>query len=232
MNEINRNSKLIASLLSGNDISRLEPRQFLALLLSYVMPESDVNMLAGRLLVRFGSVSSAMEADIADIADALGTDKFTASIIKFIPDISLYYHMDKLKGGKRFESVDDIAEYCVYRFIKDTRESYSVLLLDTNMSMLGFEELAQGSACQVGVNLEMLGSALFRYRSSGFILLHNHPGAEPYPSENDIYFTEKLYALTAPFGKHFIEHFIIAGDSYMPIIQLMRNQGYDYSRAF
>lgn len=229
MKNINRFSKQIAALLSGNGISRLEPKQFLALLISYVMPDADVNMLAGRLLGRFGSVSSALEADIEDIADALGTDKNTASLIKFIPDISLYYHLDKLKGGKRFESVDAIAEYCVYRFIRDTRESYSVLLLDNNMSMLGFEELAQGSACQVGVNLEKLGSALFRYRSSGFILLHNHPGADPYPSENDIYFTEKLYALTAPFEKHFIEHYIISGDSYMPIIQLMRNQGYDFS---
>lgn len=213
---------------ADRDITELSPETLLEIILSYVLPTSEVSASVSRIMGHFGSVSAAMEADISDIARLLGGDMNAASLLKLAPDFGRYYCMDRLKGGKRFSNIDEIAEYCIFKYIKDKRESYSVLMLDSGLRMLGIEKLADGTACEVEVSFEALGSALFRYGAHGYILIHNHPGTDPYPSDADVMLTERLYAITAPFGKYLMEHIIISGNNYLPIMQLMRKNGYDF----
>jgi len=213
---------------NGADITELSPSALLETLLSFVLPQKDVSVGAERLLERFGSASAAMEADIADILDSLGGDVKASALVKLSADFGRYYWMDRLKGGKQFKGVDDIAEYCIFKYFKDKRESLSVLMLDKNLRMLGIERLAEGAACEVGADFEAIGSALFRYGAQNYLLVHNHPGVEPYPSDDDLSLTERLYAVTAPFGKHMMEHIIISSNKYLPIMQLMRKRGYDF----
>ena len=213
---------------AGRDITDLTPEAFLEVVLGFVMPKAKIGGGTQRLMEHFGSVSAIMEADVSDIAEQLGGDIKAAEFLKVAPDLGRYYFMDRLKGGKRFDSVDEIAEFCIFRYIKDRRESYSVMLLDASLRMLGIEKLAEGTACEVELSLEALGSALFRYGAQAFILIHNHPGAEPNPSDADVALTERLYAITMPFGKQLMEHIIISGNNYLPIMQLLRKNGYDF----
>ena len=221
--------KAMYSRYANRDTSGLTSEEVLALLLSYTVPSTDTRSAAKRLLAHFGSLSSVMEAESSDLARVIGCDEYAASIINMLPKLSVYYHIDKLSGGRNFSDIQTVAEYCVYLFMKDTRESYSVFMLDSSMRMLGIEKLAEGSACHVGISLDELGDILFRYNCSSFVFVHNHPGRAALPSESDLSFTNRIYSVTAQFGKIMLEHLIIAGNKYFPVMQNVRSQGYDFT---
>ena len=84
--------------------------------------------------------------------------------------------------------------------------------------------MAEGAGCSVDINLELLATILFKFSAPNFILVHNHPGGNPYPSVADIQITNYVYETFKPFNKTLLEHLIIAGKDYMPVMQIIKNQ--------
>lgn len=208
----------------SNGLTGFEPHEVLELLLFYAIPKQDTNPIAHRLIDHFGSVSAVMDADIEDLTRISGIKDYSASILKLIPEIGSYYNLDKLNGKSVFSDISTIAEYCIYRHIKDTRETLSVFMLDNSKHFLGIKTLAEGANCSVDINIELLATILFRYSAANFILVHNHPGGNPYPSNSDINTTVHIYNIMKPFNKTLLDHLVIAGDRYIPIMQLINNQ--------
>ena len=211
--------------VSGQTFDNMLPRDVFELVLDYVLPPEEAKNGALRLEERFGSVSAAIEAPVSFIAQVLGGNEIAAHFFKLVPAIGSYYRIDKINGGRRFVSTDDIAEYCVHRFASDRRESYRVLLLDSNMRMIGIETLAEGTACDVELDLEKIGSIVFTYKATGFMLIHNHPSFVACPSKRDEVATERIYELFRSFNKRLLEHLLISGKYYTPIMQKLRSEG-------
>lgn len=204
------------------------PHEILELMLFYSIPQQDTNEIAHRLINHFGSFSAVLDADPVDLMKVTGVREVSAALIKLIPVLCSYYHLDKIFGGKTFASIESIAEYCMYKTIGETRERFYVMILDNTMRMLAYEALTEGSQNEVGVNMEQLAQVLFRYSGANFIIVHNHPGGSPTPSEEDIIMTQKIYFVTAPLNKFLIEHLIISKNRYIPIMQTLRSRGYDF----
>jgi DNA repair protein RadC len=204
------------------------PHEVLELILFYSLPQQDTNAVAHRLVNHFGSFSAVLDAPASELMRVSGIKEMSAALIKLIPAICSYYHIDKTYGGKTFVSIEDIAEYCMYKTVGETRERFYVMIFDSTMRLLAFEAITEGSHSEVEVNLEHLAQILFRYSGSNFILVHNHPGGSPAPSEEDILLTERIYSVTAPLGRHLIEHLIISKNRYIPIMQSLRSRGYDF----
>ena len=61
---------------------------------------------------------------------------------------------------------------------------------------------------------EVFETALLR-KASGIIMVHNHPGGNPAPSEADKAFTAELQRLAPQLGLRFLDHVIVTeGDCY------------------
>ena len=164
-----------------------------------------------------------MDDDIEYIREAIG-DPEAAEFFKLIPLFGTYYRLDKIAGGRHLGNLDDIVEYCMYRFSLEKREILYVILLDTNLKMLGSELISEGDAGGVYADTEKIAQAIFKYGASAYILVHNHPSGQPYPSDADVMLTQKAMNLFDPLNKNLIEHLIITNNGYFPIIQ-MRRQG-------
>ena len=204
------------------------PHEVLEFILFYSIPQQDTNAIAHRLIDHFGSFSAVLDADPVELMRVAGVKETSAALIKLIPALCSYYHIDKTFGGRNFSSVESIAEYCMYKTVGETRELFYVMILDNTMRMLAFEALSEGSQREVEVNIEQLAQVLFRYSGSNFILIHNHPGGSPVPSDADIILTQRIYSLLAPLNKNLIEHLIISKNRYIPIMQTLRSRGYDF----
>ena len=204
------------------------PHEVLELILFYSIPQQDTNEIAHRLINHFGSFSAVLDAEPTELMRVSGIKEISAALIKLIPAICSYYHIDKTYGGRKFVSIEGIAEYCMYKTLSETRERFYVMIFDNTMRMLAFETLTEGSYSEVEVNLEQLAQVLFRYSGSNFILIHNHPGGSAAPSEEDIILTERIYSVTAPLNKILIEHLIISKNRYIPIMGALRSRGYDF----
>lgn len=214
-------------IVSGNRFNDFSCDEVFELILSYVMDEEGAAVCAQRLAQRFGSVSAAIDAPVDAIREALYGNSKAADFFKLVKTVGSYYRVDKINGGKRFVSIDDIAEYCIHRFSGDNRESFSVLLVDPDMRMLGLETISEGVLCEVSVSYESIADAIFKYGASSFILVHNHPG-DVTPSETDFDMTLDILQTFSIFNKRLAEHIIVSNNSYAPIIQMMRsdNRGY------
>lgn len=220
--------KRIRDRFLNNGLEDFAPHEVLELLLTYSIPRQDVNLLAHRLINQFGSVSSVMDADITDLMRMDGVKENTATFLKLIPEAGKRYQIDKFTPSVVFDDLETVAEYCVYSHLRDTEEEISVMMMDARMRLLGNETLAKGNGCDVYVDMEKLGSILFRYNAVSFIIVHSHPGGEATPSDSDVVLTQKIYSLMKNFNKTLVEHIIIADGHYVPIIHHLRAKGYDF----
>ncbi len=202
-----------------------DPHEVLELLLFYVLPQQDTNKIAHDLINRFGSLSYALDAPYEELVKVNGIKASGATLLKLIPEIGAYYNLDKVKRGETFNSIEKIAEYCVYKYLRESGEKLDIMLFDSEMHMLGFEKLAAGSQCSVDINIELVGKLVFGYNASGFILVHNHPSGTPYPSMADMELTRYVHSVMKPFGKMLLEHLIVAGNKYVPVVHYMNNSG-------
>lgn len=204
------------------------PHEILELLLFYSIPQQDTNGTAHRLMEQFGSFSAVLDADPVELVKVSGIKETSAVLLKLIPALCSYYYLDKIFGGRTFVSIESIAEYSMYKTIGETRECFYVMIFDNTMRMLAYERLSEGSQGQVEVNAEQLAQVLFRYSGANYILIHNHPGGAAFPSDEYILLTQKLYSITAPLNKFLIEHLIISKNRYIPIMQTLRDRGYEF----
>lgn len=202
-----------------------DPHEVMELLLFYAIPMQDTNEMAHKLINHFGSFSSVLDAPYEELIKAEGVKEHGATLLKLIPEIGAYYNLDKVKRGETFASIEKIAEYCVYKYLKENEEKLEIILFDPEMHMLGTETLAEGSQCSVDINVELVGKMVFGYNASGFILVHNHPSGVVRPSDADVEMTKYVYSVMKPFGKVLIEHLIVAGNKYVPVVHYMNNCG-------
>lgn len=207
-------------------LSGFAPHEVLELLLFYSIPQQDTNETAHRLMQQFGSFSAVLDADPQELMRVTGIKETSAVFLKLIPALYTYYYLDKIAEGKRYTSIESIAEYCMYKTFGETRERFYVMIFDNTMKMLAYETLSEGSQSEVEVNIEQLVQVIFRYSGANYILAHNHPGGTALPSDEDIAITKRIYSITAPLNKRLLEHLVIAKDRYVPIMQLCRKRGY------
>ena len=62
--------------------------EILELLLFYALPRKDTNLLAHRLIARFGSLHGVLSADLEDLKQEEGVGEYTAILLKLVRHIS------------------------------------------------------------------------------------------------------------------------------------------------
>ncbi len=214
-------------IVSGNRFNDFSPKEIFEIIFSFILNNESTTHMAKRLADRFGSMSSAMDAPIWAITDTLDGHRMVAEFFKLVPKLGSLYRIDKINGGLRFADMDDLAEYCVHRMSCDRRETVAVLMIDDKMSMLGMEIIARGTGCHAQIDPGALADVLFAYHAPNFILIHNHVGQMPAPSDQDIQMTSMLAGLFNILGKNMVEHLIVTSTAYTPIIHEMRRYGID-----
>ena len=201
-----------------------EPHEVLELLLQYAIKRKDVNPIAHALLDHFGSLSATMEASKEELMRVEGVGESAASFLRMIPQFGRRYGLDKLHNGRVFESLDSIGAYCVNRYVGETDEVLSLMLLDESFRMLGWETVQRGSLSCSTVNLEKLAEVVFRYDAPAFILVHNHPNGTIFPSVSDLDTTYRIREIMGNFNRVMLEHIIVANNRYFPIVRYLERQ--------
>ena len=188
--------------------------------------EDDVIPTAlARIKEDFSSLAELIDAPIPKMRKALGSER-VAYFLKLIPSLGKYYRLERSKKQNPV-GLMDIAEYSSFRLCTDMRESLHVILLDNEMQMIGSVLIAEGDGCSVEASYQKIAEAVFATSAVAYVLVHNHPLGEAYASENDVRVTAELYSLLAPLGKRMVEHIIIAGNKYVPVMHMMRREGMD-----
>ncbi len=197
-----------------------QPHEVLELLLFYSIPQQNTNPIGHELMNSFGSISSVFDADFKKLIEVNGVKEYSATLIKLIPELCSYYQSDKNKPGEKYTQLDEIAKFCLSKYMALSEERLSVVMFDGSSCLLGMETLSVGSTTEVQLSIECLAALLFKHGCCDFILVHNHPNGDLRPSSEDLCLTKKVELSMRLINKHLAEHILIAGSNYLPIMEL------------
>jgi len=116
--------------------------------------------------------------------------------------------------GMTVSSSRDVYDLFRPRIGMHLREHFLALALNSRNIILAEEVCAVGTVNTVHVHpSEILRQAILRGAAS-IICLHNHPSGDPTPSPEDRSLTQRVSRAASLMGIRFLDHIIIAPDSY------------------
>ena len=201
-----------------------EDHNVLELLLYFAIPRADTNPVGHRLINRFGSLSAVLDAEYDELLKIEGVGPRTAELITLMPQLAARYRQDKFhkeKGSTKLKTVAEIGDFLTTQFMIDKRERVVLLLFDNAMRLLDVIEIDKGSVNSATIDPRKIVDAISAANASACAVAHNHPSGVLIPSVEDTYSTRQLRQLFDQINVRFVEHFLIAEDRWIGLVEYM-----------
>ena len=210
------------------DIDNFDEHTIIELLLFFGIPYKDTNVIAHELLSRFGSLSNILEARYDQLLTVDGVGENAATLIKLIPSLVRVYLSQKENLDGAFDNIEKLGRMLVSRYRGVTVETVYLMLLDNAYRLLSIEKVYEGSGNSAQARISGLQNHIITVRrlaeialinnASMVVLAHNHPSGLAIPSSEDIHTTATLSAMFDQIGAPMLEHILVAGEGFTPII--------------
>lgn len=201
------------------------PHEVLELILFYAVPQKDTNELGHRLINHFGSLSQVFHASYEELLEVDGIGEHAATLLRlWLPAASCVLASDQEKRiNTIFNTVNRVGEYLITRYIGTRNETVYLMLLDNRYALIDCVRVHEGAVNSVGITPRRLIEIAFRNNASMAVLAHNHPGGMAVPSMEDVGTTISLRDAFEAVGIPLIEHILVAGNKYTPIMLRSQN---------
>ncbi len=124
--------------------------------------------------------------------------------------------------GLEFTNAAFVYEYFREEMRHNKQERVYALFLDAGCHLLHQKEMSKGTLYNSPISPREIFREALHHDASGIILVHNHPGGDPTPSEDDIYATRIINGLGEQMLLPLMDHVIIGDNTYIS----MKEQGY------
>ena len=185
--------------------------EVLELLLTYAIPQRDVNPLAHELIAVFGSLNAVLGADEHELLRVKGMGKSAALLLTMMPQLMRYCQMNALGERPRIVTLHDARTYCAPLFFGVTQEQIYMLCLDQAGHVLHRSLLHTGMVDRVALHPRMVVETALRHKAYSVILAHNHPSGVASPSQPDLDVTKQITTALYLIGIQLVDHMIFAG---------------------
>lgn len=192
-----------------NDVNALE------LFLFYAIPRQDTNELAHRLLDRFGSLASVLEATEEELRQVKGIGENAVTLLKLIPQMDRRYQMSKTSDQKRVRSSEEAGRILVPRYRYAREEIVYLLCLDSRSMLISCEEIGRGTLGEASISVRTIVETALKRNAAAVILSHNHVDGFAIPSKADRLATKQIYDALTLVGITLSDHIIVAGDDFV-----------------
>ena len=124
--------------------------------------------------------------------------------------------------GGRLISLDqdpDAVQTARARLAGSQQEECWLAMVNAGNRLVAWERLRQGNVESVPLLPRDVLEPALRYKASGIILVHNHPGGQTRPSRPDLVFTNTVRELAVNMGLRFLDHVIVTDNGCYSICQ-------------
>ncbi len=187
----------------------------LELLLTFGIPQKDVNPIAHYLLERFGSFKDVLEAPFSELLKVQGVGENTATLICMQKDLFRYYQHKKLEVPKQLTSVEAAGQAFKPSFLGLKDETIYIAALDSKGAMLSIKRIAEGTINSVQICIRKIVEEMILKNASAVIIAHNHPGGIALPSNDDIAATGEIKKALDMINVRLVDHLIFADDDFI-----------------
>ena len=144
-----------------------------------------------------------------------GIGKVKAIQLKCIGELSKRMATAAAKPELSFHHPVTIAKYYMERLRHEEQELLYCMMLDGHNHLLGEQLLSRGTVNATLITPREVFVEAVKYRAVNLILVHNHPGGDPSPSQADLDVTERIYHCGELLGIHLLDHIIIGDHRYV-----------------
>lgn len=191
--------------------------KILEMLLFYCIPRKDTNILAHKLLDRFGSFSAIFEAEENELKKIDGIGESAAAFLKLMLPVIRTYSTEKHKRPDRVRSMDEIGDMFMDKYIGIKNERFSMASFNSKGEVCGFDFLSSGDIASVGITSRMVVETALKRNAVGIVLCHNHPGGIATPSNADLNITKTINDVLKQINIRLIDHLILSDDDYVSL---------------
>ena len=121
----------------------MEDYQILEMVLYYAIPRKDTNLIAHRLINRYGSFSKVCDAPIDILKSDFALSESAAVLLKMIPELSKVYSESRL--ALRYIDKSTAVEILRPKFIGASSEKIALALSDANDKLIFCDVVSEGS---------------------------------------------------------------------------------------
>lgn len=205
-----------------------EDHELLELLLFYAIPRKNTNEIAHALIERFGSIKEVIDAGLPALktVDSIGDN--AAIFFRVIAETLLRYERSEYKDNNLLSSYDYLSNYLKSLFVGTDNEITYLVLLDSSKNIISCEKVAEGFSCGNIISIRQIAMSALINNAACVILAHNHPHGKAIPSSEDIYSTNIIKTTLNTLSVPLLEHYIIAEDECVPIIDRNRKNLYNF----
>ena len=195
------------------DQSGLSDYELLEMLLGHVLLRQDTKPLAKDLLARFKSLRNAMDAPIAELQEVKGFGPALGTFWLLLREIKARCAESRIEKGDPVTPWT-VAEMARQRLAGVSHEELWGLYVDNQNRAMSWRKLSEGLGGRVFVHNAVVLAPALELKATGVILVHNHPGGAPQPSQADIDMTNMLRQAAQMVDVRVVDHIIVTEDDY------------------
>lgn len=187
----------------------LSDEELLAVILGSGTKGQDVLKIA-KELINMGW-DNLEKLSVEELLKIKGLGLVKALQIKALIEISK--RISKGKRGVFIRNPKEALEFLRDKF-NERKESLIALYLDLSNRLVDYEVVAIGNANTVISEPKDILFKAVKFSANGIIIAHNHTRGQPYPSNDDVNFTERLKKACELLGFDLLDHIIVSEEGY------------------
>ena len=198
----------------------LSDRELLAVILRGGVQVSSSLTLADKILnlskqTGYSGLLGLFHISMQELMKIHGIGKVKAIQLKCIGELSKRMATAAAKPELSFHHPVTIAKYYMERLRHEEQELLYCMMLDGHNHLSGEQLLSRGTVNATLITPREIFVEAAKYRAVNLILVHNHPGGDPSPSQADLDVTERIYHCGELLGIHLLDHIIIGDHRYV-----------------
>jgi DNA repair protein RadC len=198
-------------------LDNFSQHEVLELLLYYVIPRKNTNLVAHDLVKRFGSLAQVLEAPMDELEKVDGIGPNAALLLHLITEVSRVYMVNRAEQQKILRTISECGDYLKSHFIGRKVETVFLLCLDAKCKVLCCNEVGVGSVNSANVPIRRIVEMALAANATTAVLAHNHPSGVALPSQEDRATTRLVAAALSMVDIQLVDHIIVADDDYVSL---------------
>lgn len=202
-----------------------EDHEILETLLFYSIPRQNTNEIAHELLNNFHSLRGVLDASYESLSCVPMVGQNSYVLFKLMREVMRRYGSETVSENEVYDTLEKIGSYFTKNYLGITTEVVFVMLLNNSLELIDCKRMFEGSLNSAALDIRKLISYANSKQATNVVIAHNHPNGIAVPSPDDMNTTLMLDSAFDLVGIKLIEHILVAGSKFVPLVKTYRNQG-------